>query len=103
MGKQWWNVEFREAVDRRAVGLKEILKWRRDAGDWPERPAEGECIVCFTHWGFAKEVSGVDMANFGQDSSHDTKELTMRAIIEKLAPDAGWSWWRKPGQYGEVL
>lgn len=100
--EQWWNVEFRQDVRRRATGLEKILRWRRE-GDWPERPEEGECIVCFTHWGFAKEVSGVDMANFGQDSPRDSQKLDRHAIREKLAPNAGWSWWRKSDEYDEVL
>jgi hypothetical protein len=101
--EQWWNVEFRQDVRRRAAGLKEVLRWRREAGDWPERPTEGECVVFFTHWGFAKEVSGMDMANFGKDSKGDPQKLDRHAILEKLAPGKGWSCWRKSGQYEEVL
>mmetsp|Transcript_38789 Transcript_38789/g.60385 ORF Transcript_38789/g.60385 Transcript_38789/m.60385 type:complete len:412 (+) Transcript_38789:51-1286(+) len=99
----WWNVEFRADVRRRAAELNDMLKWRRESSDWLERPTEGECIVCFTHWGFAKEVSRKNMANFGQDSSEDSQHLDRHAILEKLAPDACWSWWRRYGQYDKVL
>jgi broad specificity phosphatase PhoE len=95
--EQWWNVEFRQDVSRRAAGLEAMLKWRRR--DWAERPTEGECVVCFTHWGFANAVSGMHMKNFGQDSDGDSQKLHGHAILEKLAPNKGWNWWRRSGQY----
>lgn len=88
---KWWNEEFRNAVKARAAEFEKMLAWRRETGDWPQRPPEGECVVCFTHWGFAHAVTGVHMANFGKDRTSNPGQLAPEAILIRRDPRSSWS------------
>jgi broad specificity phosphatase PhoE len=55
LGRKWWDVELENNVSAFTKHM------RRRKFEWNNN----ECIVCFTHWGFVKRISGINLSNFG--------------------------------------